>query len=211
MSCGRLFSHVQLETFDGCVYILSNPSMPGLLKIGMTEQDAFERARDLSSATGVPEPYVVEAYVTCDDPSSNESAIHQELSSIRKPNREFFAISLAEALGILERVTGKRPDFRRQEDSQRQSDFQRQSDLAEAMDGVYNWNELQQPPRDAWTPLETPSAQKSPRTRASSANGRGPVKFKISCPGCGQEHWFPVGERPSTCSACGRSLQRSAT
>lgn len=38
----------------GYVYILSNPSMPGLLKIGMTRFDPTRRVQELSSATGVP-------------------------------------------------------------------------------------------------------------------------------------------------------------
>ena len=38
----------------GYVYILSNPGMPGLLKIGMTRFDPTRRVQELSSATGVP-------------------------------------------------------------------------------------------------------------------------------------------------------------
>ena len=114
-SCGRHFSGVQIERFDGCVYVLSNLSMPGLLKVGMTEQDAFERARELSSATGVPEPYVVEAYIECSDAASIELAAHRELAHVRKPSREFFAVSLDEALRVLEKLVGKRTDYQRQE------------------------------------------------------------------------------------------------
>ena len=114
-SCNQQFPDVQIERFEGCVYVLSNPSMPGLLKIGMTAQDAFDRARELSSATGVPEPYVVEAYIVCSDAASIELAAHQELAHVRKSNREFFAVSLEEALQVLEKLVGRKTDYRQQE------------------------------------------------------------------------------------------------
>ena len=114
-SCGLQIHGVQIEQFDGCVYVLSNPSMPGLLKSGMTEQDAFSRARELSSATGVPEPYVVEAYVTCRDAASIELDVHRKLAHLRKPNREFFSVSIDEAVRLLEELAGKRSDYQRQE------------------------------------------------------------------------------------------------
>ncbi|WP_419872770.1 GIY-YIG nuclease family protein [Candidatus Pristimantibacillus sp. PTI5] len=44
---------------SGFVYILINQSMPGLLKIGMTTRDTVERVLELSSATGVPTPFML--------------------------------------------------------------------------------------------------------------------------------------------------------
>ena len=38
---------------DQWVYVLSNPSSPGLLKIGYTKKQPEERAKQISSATGV--------------------------------------------------------------------------------------------------------------------------------------------------------------
>lgn len=46
---------------EGWVYVLSNPCMPGIYKIGMTTTSPEVRARELSSATGVPAPFKVEA------------------------------------------------------------------------------------------------------------------------------------------------------
>ena len=42
------------------VYILSNPTQPGLLKIGYTKNLPEKRAKQISSATGVALPYKVE-------------------------------------------------------------------------------------------------------------------------------------------------------
>jgi hypothetical protein len=44
---------------EGFVYILMNPSMPGLVKIGLTEDTAEARAASLSSASGVPTRFTV--------------------------------------------------------------------------------------------------------------------------------------------------------
>lgn len=43
----------------GHIYILVNPSMEGLVKIGKTTRDPESRARELSQATGVPTPFYV--------------------------------------------------------------------------------------------------------------------------------------------------------
>ncbi|MBY6247591.1 GIY-YIG nuclease family protein [Citrobacter werkmanii] len=82
----------------GWVYILSNPCMPGLLKVGMTTNSPYMRAKELSSSTGVPEKFVVEGAYFSDDPRGDESAIHSALNAHRiNESREFFKCSLAEA------------------------------------------------------------------------------------------------------------------
>ncbi|MBL4747578.1 MAG: GIY-YIG nuclease family protein [Magnetovibrio sp.] len=48
------------EHTNGFVYIMSNPSMPGLLKIGCTTRTPEERANELHQATGVPGKFTVE-------------------------------------------------------------------------------------------------------------------------------------------------------
>jgi hypothetical protein len=84
---------------DGYVYILENDLMPGLIKIGMTDRDPFQRAVELSSATGVPAPFEVRAYFFAVRPESIEAAIHEEFSIYRlQRGREFFRISLNDAL-----------------------------------------------------------------------------------------------------------------
>jgi hypothetical protein len=42
------------ETMRGYIYVLTNPNMPGLVKIGYTQRLPRERANELSRATGVP-------------------------------------------------------------------------------------------------------------------------------------------------------------
>jgi DNA-directed RNA polymerase subunit RPC12/RpoP len=96
--CDSAFEGVELETGSGFIYILSNPYMPGLVKIGFTEKNVFERAKELSTATGVPAAYEVEACFPAVNASLDEVSIHEALSESRVPNREFFRVSLDDAL-----------------------------------------------------------------------------------------------------------------
>lgn len=81
----------------GYVYVLSNKTMPGLVKIGHTLKTPSERARELSHATGVPTPFVVETAVYIrGNPELVERAVHAEFSKARK-GKEFFKIGVAGA------------------------------------------------------------------------------------------------------------------
>ncbi len=74
----------------GYVYILSNPSMPGLVKIGRTIRTVDGRAVELYQ-TGVPTPFVVEHWVLSPDCAELELAVHAILDPHRvAAGREFF-------------------------------------------------------------------------------------------------------------------------
>jgi hypothetical protein len=79
---------------EGYIYCLSNPSIPGLYKIGKTINSPIERCNDLSSPTGVPVPYEIEFAKEIDDIDRGEKAIHYILDAYRtNDKREFFNIS----------------------------------------------------------------------------------------------------------------------
>ena len=83
---------------DQWVYILSNPTQPGLLKIGYTKKLPEERAKQISSATGVALPYKVEWAYQCFNGEIVEREIHHKLKAQRVNNyKEFFQVSLEEA------------------------------------------------------------------------------------------------------------------
>lgn len=89
------------EPKEGYVYCMSNMSMPGLLKIGMTLDDPDERAKELSSATGVPYPFRVEMCKKVVNPRLKEKAMHELLSALGfrvNEKREFFNC----AIGIVD-------------------------------------------------------------------------------------------------------------
>jgi len=83
---------------DQWVYVLSNPSSPGLLKIGYTKKLPEERAKQISSATGVALPYKVEWAYQCFNGEMVEREVHHKLKAQRvNNNKEFFQVSLEEA------------------------------------------------------------------------------------------------------------------
>lgn len=86
----------------GYIYLLTNPSMDGLVKLGKTKRLPKDRAKELSGPTGVPTPYKVifEAYVS--DHTKAERYVHDRLKSKRVPtNKEFFKITPTEAIRIM--------------------------------------------------------------------------------------------------------------
>ena len=89
----------------GIVYLLTNPVMPGLVKIGMTtREDMDARMKELYS-TGVPVPF--ECQFACRVKKSDclkiEKALHTAFEPQRvNANREFFRIQVNQAKAILE-------------------------------------------------------------------------------------------------------------
>ncbi|MBS5999391.1 MAG: GIY-YIG nuclease family protein [Haemophilus haemolyticus] len=78
----------------GWVYILSNPAMPGLFKVGYTDRDPFSRAKEISQATGVPFDFIVEYQIYVSHPYELEQKTHKLLHNHRvNNNREFFNCS----------------------------------------------------------------------------------------------------------------------
>jgi hypothetical protein len=69
----------------GFVYLLSNPLMPDVVKIGSTTRLVEDRVQELNSATGVPAPFKIEAYFATSRPPEGEAAIHKALSHVRVP------------------------------------------------------------------------------------------------------------------------------
>ena len=93
---------------DQWVYILSNPTTPGLLKIGYTKQTPEERCKQISSATGVAMPYKVEWAYKCFNGENIERQTHHKLKSYRvNNNKEFFQVSLDEAKEVINLIGNK--------------------------------------------------------------------------------------------------------
>lgn len=74
----------------GFVYIMTNPSMKAF-KLGCTERSPHLRADELSSSTGIPEPFEVLCYAEFHDFQKVERELHEFLADDRvSENREFF-------------------------------------------------------------------------------------------------------------------------
>ncbi len=95
----------EYDNNKGYVYVLSNPYMPGLVKIGMTTRcDVNTRVKELYS-TGVPVAFEVEyaCMVSLADCAKIETALHRAFAPQRiNSQREFFEIKPSQAIAILE-------------------------------------------------------------------------------------------------------------
>lgn len=89
----------------GIVYVLTNPAMPGLVKIGMTSRNNIDERMKELYGTGVPVPF--ECKYACKVKSSDcekiEKALHTAFAPDRiNANREFFKIKPEQAMAIME-------------------------------------------------------------------------------------------------------------
>jgi hypothetical protein len=95
------------ESKQGIVYILTNPAMPGLVKIGQTTNEIKNRLNELNT-TGVPLPFDCLFACEVDDCKLVENALHKAFYPNRiNPRREFFEIDPDQAIAILQLFTKK--------------------------------------------------------------------------------------------------------
>ena len=93
------------------VYILTNEAMPGLVKIGLTNDSVESRVGQLSSHSGIPLPFECYFAAEVKDCDRLEKTLHQLFSENRiNPKREFFKIDpekvvLAISIGEFKEVT----------------------------------------------------------------------------------------------------------
>ena len=86
---------------EGSVYVLTNPAMPNMVKIGKTTRDVELRLADLYS-TGVPLPFECEYAAKVKDVDKTEKAFHTAFEPSRvNPKREFFNINPEQAIAVL--------------------------------------------------------------------------------------------------------------
>jgi hypothetical protein len=111
----------------GYVYCFANDSMPGLLKIGMTERSPEERLSEANAADTwrPPSPYYIVCSKKVNNPKEKEKKIHAFLKEERvQTNREFFRISLDKVVLLFDlmaecscppeskkHIEPKRPDY----------------------------------------------------------------------------------------------------
>jgi hypothetical protein len=86
----------------GKVYILTNDSMPGIIKIGITDQESIEdRIKSLDN-TSVPKPFRFYFAIETDKYKEIEKLMHNAFSDYRiRNNREFFEMDPERAVAAL--------------------------------------------------------------------------------------------------------------
>lgn len=96
----------------GYIYILTNPALPGMLKIGKTERNPLDRIRELSSSTSVPTPFQLAYYQPSVDIDNDEKRMFSFFENKRvSDNREFFKLSLYQAAIYLDAITNHGSNF----------------------------------------------------------------------------------------------------
>lgn len=87
----------------GIIYVLSNPCMPGIVKIGQTSRNNIRNRLSELFSTGVPLPFKCELAFEVEDEAAVERALHDVLDRLRvNRNREFFKVEPDNLRSILE-------------------------------------------------------------------------------------------------------------
>ena len=97
---------------DGYIYCFSNPSMPGILKVGMTERTPDLRLKEANASDTwrPPTPYKIEFAKKVSNPSQKEKTLHILLEQYTErihPRREFFRVSLEEINKFFDLMDGE--------------------------------------------------------------------------------------------------------
>ena len=92
-------------TSKGIIYVLTNPAMHGIVKIGKTAREIETRLGELYT-TGVPVPFECVFAGKVSDIDKVEKAFHLAFAPYRiNPKREFFQIEAEQAIAMLELMT----------------------------------------------------------------------------------------------------------
>jgi hypothetical protein len=95
----------------GYLYCFSNSSMPGILKVGMTERTPDLRLNEANSSDTwrPPTPYKIEFAKKVLNPKQKETTLHNLLSQYTErinPKREFFRVSSEEVKTFFDLIDG---------------------------------------------------------------------------------------------------------
>jgi hypothetical protein len=90
---------------EGIIYVLTNPAMPNLVKIGMTTRQEVEQRMSELFTTGVPLPFECSFAGKVNDVKKVEKAFHKAFAPYRiNANREFFEIDDSQAIILLDLI-----------------------------------------------------------------------------------------------------------
>ena len=90
------------------VYVLTNPAMPNLVKIGKTTQSDISVRLSQLYSTGVPLPFSCVYAAEVEDCTKAEKALHIAFGPYQiNPKREFFQIDPEQAIAILKLLEKK--------------------------------------------------------------------------------------------------------
>jgi len=94
---------------EGYIYCFSNPSMPGILKVGMTERTPETRLNEANSSD-TPTQYKIVIAKKVLNPKEKVTNLHKILSKYTErtdPRLEFFRVSQEEVKTLFDLIDGK--------------------------------------------------------------------------------------------------------
>jgi hypothetical protein len=89
----------------GWIYVLINPALEGLVKIGFSTKDPALRVRELST-TGVPRSYELAFDALVDNPREVEQRAHSRLKNVHD-NKEFFRTTPSVAIQTIREIAAE--------------------------------------------------------------------------------------------------------
>lgn len=91
-----------MENLAGIVYVLENPAMPNLIKIGFTANNDVKYRMAQLYSSGVPIPFECVYAARVNNHEKVEKALHIAFGPNRiNPKREFFEIEASQAIAII--------------------------------------------------------------------------------------------------------------
>ena len=120
----------------GYLYCFSNDSMPGILKVGMTERSPEIRLNEANSSDTwrPPTPYKIEFAKKVVNPKQKEITLHTILSQYTErvnPKREFFRVSLEEVKAFFDLIDGESWDTTILEKKEEEKDEEKEEEKDE--------------------------------------------------------------------------------
>lgn len=91
-----------IKEYSAFIFVLSNESHPGLLKIGFTEKPLLKRVKELSASNYKHVPYILEASFFSENKILDEAEVYNLLEKYKsKKGKELFKLSVKEAVEII--------------------------------------------------------------------------------------------------------------
>lgn len=100
----------KLSKTEGFIYVIYNPVIPDLYKVGFTTNLVEKRLNELNSPSSIPEGFVLVFGFDSENPQIDEQKIHAALRENRHSSkREFFSCSIYTIYKACKSIIGKHP------------------------------------------------------------------------------------------------------
>lgn len=98
-------SMAENKDYEGFIYILNNPSLEGMVKIGATTKDPNDKCRELSSNPSIPTQFNIVYYLSSINPFKVVGIVHTILDEYRvNKSRDFFKVDVAQTVNLIEDI-----------------------------------------------------------------------------------------------------------